>query len=60
MGLLPQVLGQFQSVDLRLSVLLQFVPERRILLTVDNVSAKVWLAVSQSGVCLVSGGERWL
>lgn len=51
---------EFQEAGLRPSVLPQFVPEREILWTVDNVNVRVGLAVFQSGVCLVLGGEHWL
>lgn len=47
-------------MDLPPSVLLQFVPERGILLTVDNVNVKVRLVVFQPEVYLVLARESWL
>jgi len=47
-------------VGLQPLVLLQFVPERGILWTVDSVNVRVRLTVFQSEVCLVLAGKRWL
>ena len=43
---------------LPLSALLQFFPEREILLIVDSANVRVRLIVFQSGVYLVLVGER--
>jgi hypothetical protein len=51
---------EFRMVGLPLSVLLQFFPERGILLIVGSASVRVRLAVFRSEVCLVLAGERWL
>jgi hypothetical protein len=45
-------------VGLLLSALLQFFPERGILLIVDSVNVRVTLTVFQLGVYLVLVGER--
>lgn len=45
-------------VGLPLSALLQFFPERGILLIVDSANVRVRLVVFQSGVYLVLVGER--
>ena len=45
-------------VSLLFSALLQFFPERRILLIVDSANVRVRLTVFQSGVYLVLVGER--
>ena len=49
---------EFRVVGLPLSTLLQFFPERGILLIVDSANVSVRLTVFQSGVYLVLVGER--